>query len=108
MIATTTKTSVVALPQVAALPVMIGDDGIARVLLLTSCETGRWVIPKGWPMKGKKPLEAAAQEAWEEAGVGQRYDDEADWKLRILQTTRGVLRCLRGQCLPFASEKAPR
>src|SRR5579871_1508052 len=55
--------------QVAALPVMIGDDGTARVLLLTSRGTKRWVIPKGWPMKGRKPYEAAAQEAFEEAGL---------------------------------------
>ena len=55
--------------QVAALPVMVGDDGVARVLLLTSRESKRWVIPKGWPMKGRKPHEAAAQEALEEAGV---------------------------------------
>ena len=55
--------------QVAALPLKVGDDGIMRVLLLTSRETRRWVIPKGWPMKGRKPHEAAAQEALEEAGV---------------------------------------
>jgi 8-oxo-dGTP pyrophosphatase MutT (NUDIX family) len=55
--------------QVAALPVMMGDDGVARVLLLTSRESRRWVIPKGWPMKGRKPHEAAAQEALDEAGV---------------------------------------
>ena len=57
------------LAQVAALPLTIGDDGVMRVLLLTSRETKRWVIPKGWPMKGRKPYEAAAQEALEEAGV---------------------------------------
>jgi 8-oxo-dGTP pyrophosphatase MutT (NUDIX family) len=57
------------LVQVAALPLAIGGDGIVRVLLLTSRETKRWVIPKGWPMKGRKPYEAAAQEALEEAGV---------------------------------------
>ena len=57
------------LRQVAALPLMIGDDGVARVLLVTSRGTRRWVIPKGWPMKGRKPHEAAAQEALEEAGV---------------------------------------
>jgi 8-oxo-dGTP pyrophosphatase MutT (NUDIX family) len=57
------------LAQVAALPLMVGNDGITRVLLLTSRETKRWVIPKGWPMKGRKPYEAAAQEALEEAGV---------------------------------------
>ena len=55
--------------QVAALPLTIGEDGVTRVLLLTSRETRRWVIPKGWPMKGCKPYEAAAQEALEEAGV---------------------------------------
>ena len=40
-----------------------------EVLLITSRDTGRWVIPKGWPMKGKSPAETAAQEAFEEAGV---------------------------------------
>ncbi len=57
------------LTPVAALPLAVGDDGILRVLLLTSRETKRWVIPKGWPMKGRKPYEAAAQEALEEAGL---------------------------------------
>ena len=40
-----------------------------RVLLVTSRETGRWVIPKGWPMKALRPHQAAAREAYEEAGV---------------------------------------
>lgn len=40
-----------------------------EVLLITSRETGRWVIPKGWPMEGHSPSDAAAIEAWEEAGV---------------------------------------
>jgi 8-oxo-dGTP pyrophosphatase MutT (NUDIX family) len=38
-------------------------------MLLTSRETRRWVIPKGWPVKGRKPAEAAAQEAYDEAGL---------------------------------------
>jgi 8-oxo-dGTP pyrophosphatase MutT (NUDIX family) len=63
---------VVDFAQVAALPLLVGADGVARVLLLTSRETKRWVIPKGWPMKGRKPYEAAAQEALEEAGVSGR------------------------------------
>ncbi len=42
-----------------------------RVLLITSRETGRWVIPKGWPMKGKPDSKAALQEAWEEAGLAK-------------------------------------
>lgn len=45
-----------------------GSEG-PEVLLLTSRDTGRWVIPKGWPMAGKPSHEVAAQEAYEEAGV---------------------------------------
>lgn len=56
------------LSQVAALPFRV-KDGRVEVLLVTSRETKRWLIPKGWPMKGKKPYKAAAQEAIEEAGV---------------------------------------
>ncbi len=40
-----------------------------KVLLVSSRDTGRWVIPKGWPMDGKTPQQCAAIEAWEEAGV---------------------------------------
>jgi 8-oxo-dGTP pyrophosphatase MutT (NUDIX family) len=43
--------------------------GQVEVLLITSRDTGRWVIPKGWPMADLPPCDAAAQEAWEEAGV---------------------------------------
>jgi 8-oxo-dGTP pyrophosphatase MutT (NUDIX family) len=43
--------------------------GEAQVLLITSRRTGRWIIPKGWPMEGKTPGESALREAWEEAGV---------------------------------------
>ncbi len=39
------------------------------VLLISSRETGRWIIPKGWPIKGISAAAAAAHEAWEEAGV---------------------------------------
>ena len=38
-------------------------------MLITSRETRRWVIPKGWPHKGKAPHHSAAREAFEEAGV---------------------------------------
>lgn len=57
--------------QVAALPVR-GKGKDKEVLLITSRGTGRWIIPKGWPMKGKSDSEAAAQEAWEEAGIKAR------------------------------------
>jgi 8-oxo-dGTP pyrophosphatase MutT (NUDIX family) len=38
-------------------------------MLVTSRRTGRWIIPKGWPMKRRAPHIAAAREALEEAGV---------------------------------------
>jgi 8-oxo-dGTP pyrophosphatase MutT (NUDIX family) len=57
------------LRQVAALPYRLREDGRTEVLLVTSRDTRRWIIPKGWPMKGRKPWEAAAREALEEAGV---------------------------------------
>lgn len=44
-------------------------DGKPQVLLITSRRSGRWVLPKGWPMDGLSGPEAALTEAWEEAGV---------------------------------------
>lgn len=43
--------------------------GTTQILLITSRDSKRWIVPKGWPMQGKTPAEAARQEAWEEAGV---------------------------------------
>lgn len=54
--------------QVAAL-CHRGEGNAREYLLITSRGTGRWVIPKGWPIRGLKSNEAALQEAWEEAGV---------------------------------------
>lgn len=51
--------------------------GRAQVLLVTSRDTGRWVLPKGWPMAGLGPEAAAAREAWEEAGVEGKVTAEA-------------------------------
>jgi 8-oxo-dGTP pyrophosphatase MutT (NUDIX family) len=51
-------------------------SGDLEVLLLTSRDTGRWVIPKGWPMDGKLSHEVAAQEAFEEAGVRGTVETE--------------------------------
>ncbi len=53
--------------QCAALPYRLA--GGLMVLLQTSRDTGRWVLPKGWPTKGEKPYSAAKREALEEAGV---------------------------------------
>ena len=55
--------------QIAAVPVRQRDDGLLLVLLVTSRETGRWVIPKGWPWPDREEWMSAAEEAREEAGV---------------------------------------
>lgn len=54
--------------QVAALCYRKGKDG-KQVLLVTSRDTGRWILPKGWHEEGLSAADAAAREAWEEAGV---------------------------------------
>lgn len=54
--------------QVAALVWRPAPTGV-DVLLVTSRETRRWVLPKGWPIDGRTDVEAAMQEAFEEAGV---------------------------------------
>jgi 8-oxo-dGTP pyrophosphatase MutT (NUDIX family) len=62
--------------QYAALPWRQAGWRI-EILLVTSRETHRWVIPKGWPMKGRAPHEAAAIEAREEAGISGEIDPTA-------------------------------
>ena len=54
--------------QVAALCYRQDGPG-KKVLLVTSRGTGRWIVPKGWPIDGLDAPGAAMQEAWEEAGV---------------------------------------
>jgi 8-oxo-dGTP pyrophosphatase MutT (NUDIX family) len=48
---------------------LVEGQAAPEILLLTSRGTGRWVIPKGWPMGAKPGYEVARQEALEEAGV---------------------------------------
>lgn len=56
--------------QYAALCFRWLPDGLGiEILVVTSRDTGRWIIPKGWPMKDRKPHAAAAIEAFQEAGI---------------------------------------
>jgi 8-oxo-dGTP pyrophosphatase MutT (NUDIX family) len=61
--------------QYGALPWRRTDAGVLEVMLITSRETFRWVIPKGWPMEGLTPAEAAATESYEEAGIKGRMGE---------------------------------
>ena len=62
--------------QVAALCWRRSAKGL-RVLLITSRDTGRWVVPKGWPMRNRTEAQAAAREAFEEAGLRGEVSDRS-------------------------------
>lgn len=73
--------------QIAALPIARGPEGALRVLVITSRETRRFIVPKGWPMKGLEDHRAAEIEAREEAGlIGQAHSKPIgsylSWKRR--------------------------
>jgi 8-oxo-dGTP pyrophosphatase MutT (NUDIX family) len=53
----------------AAAAVFRGSGDSRELLLITSRDTGRWIVPKGWIEDGENGAEAALREAWEEAGV---------------------------------------
>ncbi|WP_131193741.1 NUDIX hydrolase [Lichenihabitans psoromatis] len=58
--------------QYGAVPFRFDQDGFLEVMLVTSRDTGRWIVPKGWPIAKLKPRQVAAREAWEEAGLKGR------------------------------------
>jgi 8-oxo-dGTP pyrophosphatase MutT (NUDIX family) len=75
--------------QFAALPFKI-ETGNVQILLITSRETQRWIIPKGWPVRGLRPREVATKEAFEEAGlvgriVGKRSIGSYHYSKRLLE-----------------------
>jgi 8-oxo-dGTP pyrophosphatase MutT (NUDIX family) len=60
--------------QFAALCWRVKNDKV-QICLTTSRTRKRWIIPKGWPMHKQTPANAAATEAYEEAGVsGEAFD----------------------------------
>jgi 8-oxo-dGTP pyrophosphatase MutT (NUDIX family) len=75
--------------QVAALPVRRAKSGAFEILLVTSRNTGRWIIPKGWPSKRLKDHKAAAREAKEEAGVEGKIKRKAIGSYRYVKTEIG-------------------
>jgi 8-oxo-dGTP pyrophosphatase MutT (NUDIX family) len=78
--------------QVGALPIRRNSDGTYRVLLVTSRETRRWIIPKGWPLPQQEDHAAAAQEALEEAGVlGTAYAESLGSYVYQKRRRRGAM-----------------
>lgn len=62
--------------QYAALPYRRSKKGVLEFMLVTSRETRRWIIPKGWPISGVEPHNLAALEAMEEAGLIGRVGEK--------------------------------
>lgn len=71
--------------QVGALPIKLLDDGTPAILLITSRERGRWIIPKGWPEEGYSRAQSALIEAWEEAGVRGDLSEDVFGQFRYLK-----------------------
>jgi ADP-ribose pyrophosphatase YjhB (NUDIX family) len=67
--AATKKPKIAVRQQFGVLPYRETGKAGLEILLVTSRETRRWIIPKGWPIKGLKPGASAAQEAYEVAGL---------------------------------------
>jgi 8-oxo-dGTP pyrophosphatase MutT (NUDIX family) len=55
--------------QYGVLPYRVDAEGKLEILLITSRERRRWVVPKGNPIPFLLNYESAAREAFEEAGV---------------------------------------
>ena len=70
--------------QYAALPYR-QEGRRVRILLITSRQTKRWIIPKGWPIDGLTPREAAATEAAEEAGINGQVEPKPIGSYRYLK-----------------------
>ncbi len=68
-IAKSKSNSIVCEIQYAALPYRLTDAGGVEILLVTSRSGRRWILPKGSPVDGLTPADAAAREAFEAAGV---------------------------------------
>lgn len=75
--------------QYAALPYRIHGRQV-QVMLITSRGTGRWIIPKGWPMDGLPPQETALTEAAEEAGVVGEVADRPIGSYRYIKQLKGA------------------
>jgi 8-oxo-dGTP pyrophosphatase MutT (NUDIX family) len=82
------------------------EDGAPLLLLITSRDTGRWVVPRGNPIAGLPPHRSAAQEAWEEAGVRGPVDEAPVGEYRYRKTRRlGFGLRARVVLFPLAVEK---
>ena len=79
--------------QFGALCYRVRKDKL-QVLMITSRNRKRWIVPKGWPMDKMTPAEAAAREAFEEAGAEGKISPHC---LGIYTASKAV----NGDSMPF-------
>jgi len=81
-----------AVAQVGALCFRLDGDGMPLVLLITSRDTKRWVIPKGNVEPGEKANRAAEREAFEEAGIKGRAERKPVGSFTYRKDEKGICR----------------
>jgi 8-oxo-dGTP pyrophosphatase MutT (NUDIX family) len=79
--------------QAAALCLRADARGRTEILLVTSRDTKRWVLPKGAVEKKESSGQAAAREAFEEAGVAGAVQKKPFGRYIYVKQKEGVV-CL--------------
>ena len=74
--------------QLAVIP-FIMHQGQPLILMVTSRETRRWIVPKGWQEKKVTDRDQAGCEAFEEAGALGILSDSPDRRLPLRQAPEG-------------------
>jgi 8-oxo-dGTP pyrophosphatase MutT (NUDIX family) len=74
-------------PQSAVLPYRRRKAGL-EIMLVTSLDTGRWVLPKGNVESGLTPCESAQKEAYEEAGIRGKTEKKCFGTFTYLKTEK--------------------
>ena len=87
--------------QAAAIPYRRNEKNGLEILLVTSRRKGRWVFPKGKIKRVMKPHLAAAQEAFEEAGVLGLIDSQAIGVYRQQKLSEGAEQVIAIRAFPL-------
>jgi 8-oxo-dGTP pyrophosphatase MutT (NUDIX family) len=85
--------------QAAALCLRRDVDGGSVVLLVTSRDSRRWVLPKGAVEKSENTGQAAAREAFEEAGVTGSLQNKPLGRYTYVKQKEGVVCLVTVHCV---------
>jgi ADP-ribose pyrophosphatase YjhB (NUDIX family) len=91
--------------QYAALPYRRRPGGGIEVLLITTRETRRWIIPKGWPAPGLAPHASAQNEAMEESGAVGRIGERSIGFYHYTKLVPGAAVLCRVEVFPLEVEQ---